>query len=74
MGDWRTTRMNAFGQINKVRNASNVGRQIKKLEATYGQAIKKGYAVGLKLADSPAYLIYEWLNQNWEFKREAPSR
>ena len=39
----------------------------KQLETTYGPQIKKGYAAGLKLADSPAYLIYGWLNKNWEF-------
>jgi len=38
----------------------------KQLETTYGPEIRKGFRQGLKLADAPAYLIYEWLNKNWE--------
>lgn len=37
-----------------------------KLERIYGPNIKKGFVAGLALADSPAHLIYEWLNKDWK--------
>lgn len=39
-----------------------------KLELIYGSGIEKGFFAGLPLADSPAYLIYVWLNDNWQLQ------